>query len=590
MRRSNRGGWLSLLIATAISGAAARGEEPLGTPTAQPETASTLTQTRPDWDVVLSQMVEAPAGPAAVPTPAPAPTTPPSGAKGTDLSKDVLSRYWLFRLSQPDQVVPPPSGWTVILAPFPPAPPKPGDPPRAPQPWKPLFFDNDFTYIDKPNNPFHNTFDFMKRRRPFGQDFVYDIGGEFRLQIRGEDNRRMAGEQNNHTLYRQRLYLNTEFGGLFRMYWEAHAASSTRQTEPPVFADINNGDVLNAFGEVYLRRDGANYLSARYGWREELLLGSQRLVSPLDWANVRRTFDFVPHLLHRGTNWNIDLFWSRPNQIYARQLDQPIYGRQLYGLFATYKGTQNRLLDLYYLGFNQERDTFDPTANTPNSLLPFNGERGNISVQTLGLRWTGTQDNWLWEVETAYQFGHHQAANGNLIARNAGMLTAGAGRKFAKLPLTPELWFYYDYASGNQDPNGNSFSTFNQLYPLGHKYFGYMDLVGRQNILDPNVNLKFYLGKRANLLLWYHHFELASARAPLFNGAGVPYRVDPTGRAGRYVGDEIDVVLNLIVNPNADWQIGLAHFFPGSYMQNTAPTPAQGENANFFYTQFTFRF
>jgi hypothetical protein len=589
MRRCDRGLLLPALLALGFAGATAPARDLPGEPAgpAAVDVAVRPAQTAGAVTAGVPGEASSPQPPAGTPT---APTALPTQGPGTDPSKDLLSGCWLFRNGQKDQVVPPPSGWTVILPPFPPPPPKPGAPSPPPQPWKPLYFENDFTYLDRPNNTYHNTFDFLKRRRPFGEGFVYDIGGEFRLQMRGEDNRRMAGEQNNHTLYRQRLYLNTQFGDRFRMYWEGIAASSTRQTVPPIFFDINNGDVLNAFGEYYARREGATYTSIRYGWREELLFGNQRLVSPLDWANVRRTFDFVPHLLHRGKDWNFDLFWSRPNQIYARQLDQPIYGRQFYGLYATYKGTQNRLLDLYYLGFNQERDTFDPTATAPNTPLGFNGERGNQSVQTLGLRWAGTQDDWLWEVETAYQFGHHQNAGGALVARNAGMATAGLGRKFANLPFKPELWFYYDYASGNQDPNGGSFSTFNQLFPLGHKYFGYADLVARQNILDPNVNLKFFLGKRANLLLWYHNFQLASARAPLFNGAGVPYRVDPTGQAGRYVGDEIDVVLNFIVNPNADWQIGLAHFFAGSFIQNTAATPAQAQDANFFYTQLTVRF
>jgi Alginate export len=170
------------------------------------------------------------------------------------------------------------------------------------------------------------------------------------------------------------------------------------------------------------------------------------------------------------------------------------------------------------------------------------------------------------------------------------MVTGGVGRRFAEWALTPELWFYFDYASGNSHPGSNSYSTFNQLFPLGHKYFGYMDIVGRQNILDPNVNLKFTLSKRANLSFWFHDFHLASARDALYNGAGTPIRSDPTGRAGRYVGNELDIVLNIFVNPNTDWQIGFCEFWAGPFVRETAKDPAQTQNANFFYTQFTFRF
>ena len=117
-----------------------------------------------------------------------------------------------------------------------------------------------------------------------------------------------------------------------------------------------------------------------------------------------------------------------------------------------------------------------------------------------------------------------------------------------------------------------------------------MDIVGRQNILDPNVVMKFYPSKRVNFLLWYHHFNLASARDSLYNAAGAPIRTDPTGRAGTYVGDELDIAINLILNPHTDWQFGASHFWAGPYVQRTATNPAQARDGSFFYAQFVFRF
>jgi len=496
----------------------------------------------------------------------------------------VNTRCGLFKLGQPDQYVPPPiGGWTVMVPPFPPPPPRPGDPPRAPQPWKPLFFENDFSYLDRPNNTVHNTFDFLKRWRPIDDLIVMDFGGEFRWQGRAEDNRRLTGEQNNFNLFRERLYLNTWFDDLFRFYGEVYWADASLQTVPPVFFDIDHGDVNNFFGELRLlrREEDDGWWSFRYGWHEELLFGNQRLVSPLDWANVRRTFDLIPHLLYRGKSWSLDGFWSRPNIILARQLNQPNYEQQFFGAYFTYKGRPDRYYDLYYLGL---------LASDQNA-ASLNGETGNFAVHTLGTRWQGQEDNWLWEGEVAYQFGHHfNVTQARDVPRNAGMATGGLGRRFADWALAPELWFYFDYASGNRQPGSSDYATFNQLFPLGHKYFGYMDIVGRQNILDPNVNLKFYLGKRANLLFWYHNFHLASARDGLYNGAGNRIRFDPSGRAGRYVGNELDIVLNFYVNPNTDWQLGFSQFWAGPFVEQTATTPAQAQNGNFFYAQFTFRF
>lgn len=494
------------------------------------------------------------------------------------------SKSGLFKLGQPDQVVPPPIGWTVIVPPLQYLPraaavPQPG----PPMPWKPLFFANDFKYVADPKSPYHNTFDFWKRVHFPNDRVVNELGGEFRWQGRGEDNRRLTGEQNDFNLFRERLYLSTWFFDRFRSYWEVYWADASEQTVPPVFTDVDHGDVLNAFGELRLLRDEDDdgWWSFRYGWREELLFGNQRLVSPLDWANARRTFDLIPHLLYRGKSWAFDAFWSRPNIILPRSLNQPNYAMQFFGSYLTYLGAKNQIYDLYYLA--ALADSSNPT--------PFNGERGALQLHTLGLRWQGTRNDWLWEGEAAYQFGTHQnIPNVTNVSRNAGMVTAGAGRRFSGLSLQPELWGYFDYASGDPRPGVGSYSTFNQLFPLGHKYFGYMDIVGRQNILDPNINLKLNFGKRANLLFWYHNFHLASARDALYNAAGAPIRRSPQGTAGRYVGDELDIVLTVLVNPNADWQFGVGQFWAGPFVERTAQTPAQAANAGFFYTQFTFRF
>jgi hypothetical protein len=496
-----------------------------------------------------------------------------------------LAEFFTLEVGEKGQYVPPPPGWTVIVPPLPPLPPQPGNnaPPKAPAPWKPLWFENDWRYLDKPDNTVHNPGDLIKRLRFPGDRIVTDVNFEFRWQARGEDNRRLTGEQNNFNLFRERIGINTWYADRVRMYWEVYFADASEQTVPPVFFDNDHGDVNNAFGEYrILRNEGDDgWWSARYGWREELLFGNQRMVSPLDWANVRRTFDLIPHLLYRGKSWSFDAFWSRPNIIYARSLNQPNYNQQFFGTYLTYKGAPNRLYDFYYLGL---------LANDQND-RPLNGENGAYGVHTLGFRYQGEENNWLWEGEAAYQFGWKDDLRRNSpLARNAGAVAAGFGRRFADLPFKPELWFYYDYASGNDGPNAPTYSTFNQLFPLGHKYFGYMDIVGRQNILDPNVNLKFFLSKRANLLFWYHNFHLASARDALYNGAGAPIRRDPTGAAGTYVGNELDIVLNIIVNPNSDWQIGLSHFFAGPFVQETAKTPAQAQDGNFFYTQYTFRF
>lgn len=490
-----------------------------------------------------------------------------------------------FALGQPHQFTPPPTGWMVIVPPIPPPPakPKPGEPappPPPPRPFRPLFYDNDFRYLDKPGNKVVDPFDFLKRipLTPSGS-VKTDIGGEFRWWYKAEHNRRLLNAEqrrpfdtleNNFNLFRERLYADTWFEDVFRVYLEAIWADSSRQTRPPLLIDINHGDLLNGFGELRLWKGDGRTLSARYG-RQELFFGNQRLVSPLDWGNTRRTFDDVARFLYRSKGWDIDAFWGRPIIPDARRFDHGDQSRQFFGAYGVYKGIPNQVVDLYYFGLVET----DPLVRGRAAGLD------GFDVQTFGGRWQGSRKDWLWEAEAAYQFGKQADLN-----RNAGMAVGGIGRRFSKMFGKPELWFYYDWASGDRDPNDDDFNTFNQLFPLGHKYFGYLDLVARQNIQDPNVIFTIQPHKRLKLLLWYHHFTLDSARDALFNAAGAPTRRDLTGRSGPNVGDEIDFAFDLIINPHADFNIGYSHFFPGGFINGTG----LGVDSSFFYSSFVFRF
>ncbi len=166
----------------------------------------------------------------------------------------------------------------------------------------------------------------------------------------------------------------------------------------------------------------------------------------------------------------------------------------------------------------------------------------------------------------------------------AGAGTAGIGYNFKKLPMNPTLWLYYDYASGD-DPTDGTFSTFNQQFPFGHYYLGWIDLVGRQNIHDVNAHLYLYPTPWVTLWFQYHHFELASSRDALFNAGGVSMRRDPTGMSGSEVGNELDVVVNLHVGQRSDILIGYSRLFEGDFLRNTGVT----ETPDLFYVQFSQR-
>ena len=462
-----------------------------------------------------------------------------------------------------------PAGQDGEMAPEGP-PQEPGDSGAGPAPTKPpanpyqgVFYDNDFSYLEGPSTAERHFGDMWKRLH-LGECMVFDVGGEYRLR---QHNEHILTRDNDFLLQRTRVYGNLGIQGWIRLYAEAIDATSSWEDLPPRAIEENRFDALNLFGEVRVLDGCRGDLWLRAG-RQELLYGAQRLISPLDWANTRRTFDGA-RLLWKGEDWNADAFWVRPVP-QAQHLgndhnfDHPDSSQEFFGVYLTRKGWESHKLDLYYLRYAEHEG------------------RPDFSYHTLGGRWEGQRDNWLGEIEAGYQFGEFGPRD-----HSAGFYTVGVGRKLARLPWSPVLWAYYDWASGDRDPNDSLHGTFNQLFPLGHKYFGWMDIVGRQNIEDWNFQLTFTPHPAAAITLWGHVFRLQQARDALYDASGSPLRQDPTGAAGRDVGQELDVTLKWTLTPRANVLFGCSHLWPGAFLFDT---PGGAGGRDFYYTQLTATF
>jgi hypothetical protein len=168
----------------------------------------------------------------------------------------------------------------------------------------------------------------------------------------------------------------------------------------------------------------------------------------------------------------------------------------------------------------------------------------------------------------------------------AGAASAGLGYHFECRPMSPVVWLYYDYASGDQTPNEGDFNTFNQLFPFGHYYLGWLDFVGRQNIHDLNAHLYVYPTKWITVNLQYHHFELASRHDALYNAGGTAIRRDPTGAAGRNVGNELDLIVNFHLTRRSDLLIGYSYLWAGRFLEQTGPGQ---DDPSLFYVMYNFR-
>lgn len=433
---------------------------------------------------------------------------------------------------------------------------------------KSVFYDNDFAYLEDPNYHGQCLGDCLKLMQvgDCGQYGTLDIGGQTRLRyhrevgmgqdISGPGVLRFEDTEHDILLSRMRLYGNWKATDSTRVYIEGIFAEVTDDngTYLPRPIDVNCGDFLNAFIDYDLDAD----LTVRIG-RQELLYGAERLISPLDWANTRRTFEGVK-LMYAANDWRVDGFYTHFVPVKPFELDQADYAQPFYGVYSIYAGWENKTLDLYYIGYDYN------FAGAPIVT--------DFSLDTMGSRLFGTNGDWLYEFEGGVQFGRQ---SGLFQDQDASFATGGIGRKYPKHPWTPTLWVYYDYASGNFP--GGDFNRFNQLFPLGHKYFGFIDAVQRSNIESPNVLLTMSPTKKWDFLMWYWYFLANSGTDIVPSLGGTP--VQSTSRT--HFGDELDLLAKYKYSPRTNILFGYSHFWRGDKI--LAP-----KDADFFYTQWEMNF
>jgi hypothetical protein len=414
-------------------------------------------------------------------------------------------------------------------------------------------FDADWRFLDDPKTPPKDWSERLKRMH-LGDNWLWSVGGTTWFRFFDESNARLTGLHLDYTQLRSRIYSDLWYKDRFRVFAEGIYAQSYGLELPPLTIDGTNVDFLNLFIDVKLGEIKDKPVYARVG-RQELLLGSQRLVSPLEWANTRRTFNGV-RFMRTGDKFDFDAFWAQPVIPNNNVLDSIDNNINFGGLWGTYKPKKGTTLDAYYLFF----DNTTPVVQSGIVRAPNNSH-------TFGSRYAGDKDGrFLWDFEGALQFGKRGTSD-----IFAGMATAGVGYHAKDRRLNPTFWLYYDYASGDNTPNAGNFNTFNQLFPFGHFYMGWTDVVGRQNIHDVSASLTLYPAKWMTLWFQYHNFWLASARDALYGPGGAVLRRDPTGASGNYVGNEIDIITSFHLGKRTDLLVSYGYLFAGEFLRNTQP-------------------
>ena len=433
-----------------------------------------------------------------------------------------------------------------------------------------LRYDEDFSYLDGPEGSYQPDFFDPIKNIHLDEDWLLSIGGEFRLRVESETNKAYgAGAPTNDTfqLYRYFLHADLKYRDLFRVFAQGALVHDEDRNRRFRGIDENILDVQQLFFDLRVLGEDVP-LTLRVG-RQELQYGNQRLVSPLEWASTRRRFDAVK-MYWTGEDWRIDAFYAKPVAVQRRQRDRYNEDFDFYGLYATYSGIPDHGVDAYFFAVDNRGSAVNP-----------NFKAGDVSRYTLGSRFWGTTGALDYEAEVAGQWGRWA---GDTI--QAWSVSAQGGYTW-DCPAKPRLGIGFDWASGDHDPTDGKVGTFDQLFPLGHKYFGYLDLVGRQNVTAIGADLSAWLmPEKVKGRIGYQTFWLASRKDALYNAGGGATRRDATGNSGREIGHEIDLTVSWIIDHHSKMLFGYSHLWDSDVIINTGPS----EDPDLFYVQYQFKF
>ena len=178
-----------------------------------------------------------------------------------------------------------------------------------------------------------------------------------------------------------------------------------------------------------------------------------------------------------------------------------------------------------------------------------------------------------------YQFGSF--GTGRI---RAWTLASDVGVTSSAARFHPRLGFKANVTSGDVNPRDNDLQTFNPLFPRG-SYFGVPALIGPSNHVDLHPQLDLALKKRLRLTIDWDWFWREDKHDAIYGPAVNVLRVGDAS-AARYVGDQLELALELRVNRHVTLKGDYARFYAGDFLKETSP----GRDVTFFSAWVAFTF
>lgn len=429
-------------------------------------------------------------------------------------------------------------------------------------------FDEDYRYLRDSGNR-HDFWDVLKYV-PLGDnpDWFLSFGGEVRerFEYYSRPNMGLQGQAPNaYLLQRILLHADLHAGEYVRAFVQlgSHLAPWKDFAAPPYLDSL---DVQQAFVDLRLPLGIATDPILRLG-RQEMAYGSQRLVSIRDAPNIRRNFDGL-RLGGMMGDVRIDLFATRPVQQRSGVFDDSDDTAQgFWGAYTTMplRSVKGGNLDLYYLGYTNERARFAASA-------------GEEWRHTIGGRFFGAAAGWDWDWEGLGQFGVFASQS-----IRAWGLSTDTGYSFDLSGWTFRVGLKADIGSGDDNLRDGTLGTLNPLFPK-LAYFNQAALLGPSNVMDLQPTLTLRPSPALTVTLGYDFLWRTTTADAIYTGTGTPI-AGTAGQPDRYTGSQLSVDVTWQVDRHFQIGLGYVHLVAGNALRQ-----AGGQNVDFVYFSGAYRF
>ncbi len=408
----------------------------------------------------------------------------------------------------------------------------------------------------------------------FTQATAVDFGGSVRLRAESKQTFNLEESSQTYWLSQIRVHANTTItddNALFVEFQDARVHAEDPNGIPGINEDARNqpfSDQLDIHQLHWMYVN--NKVDVKVG-RQKFNLGDKRLVASLEWVNTARVHDGA-RFTYKTPNRHYDVFASTLVSIKPDE-------------FNDQSNANNRYFDSDFHGAFISDKTVVTGQNVEYWWFYRDNNTGlfNDSIHTLGARLDGSKAHWSWDIQFAWQTGDfYDPGSAKTLNHNAAMLHASTEYTWSG----SIVGIGYSWASGDEDPSDDEHGTFDNLYPLNHAYYGYMDLFSLQNI--HNLELTYVrpqlLGSNAKLRIAWHQFWLDNTNDAWYNaglaGNGARRTNAIALGANNHVGNELDTTLAMPV-AGVHVVAGFSYFFAGDYASDTG----SGSDAHFLFLQ-----